>query len=101
MANFNLTQFKKQGSAVELIQVPKEPKIASQNTAYTVATLSSIFDDETNLIRLVCDAIAYIVVSGAPVATVSTGTKLLADEVYWFEVEPGSSLRVSLYDGVT
>ena len=101
MANFNLTQYKKQGSAVELIQVPKEPKVASQNTAYTAATLSNVFEEETNLVRLVCDAVAYIVVGSTPIATVNTGTKLLTDEVYWFEVEPGSALRVSLYDGTT
>ena len=100
MAQFNLAQYKKQSGSIEHLPVPKEPKITSEDTTYTSAVNSAVFDDECNLVRVVCDADAYMECEAAPTAT-GESTRLIADEVYWFEVSLASSLRMSFYDGVT
>ena len=100
MPNFNLSEYKKQSSSADLLQVPTEPRISSENTAYAASAQSAIFDDETNLIHVVCDADAFMLCAANPTALASS-RRLLANVDYWFEVPLESSLRMAFYDGTS
>ena len=91
MSNFNLTQFKKQDSAVELMQVPKLPwVVAPANTAFSTSVQSALVDADTNLVRIIVDADSFMDYDTNPPA-VATEFSLIANREYWFEIDLGST----------
>lgn len=77
---------------------PKEPALDSQVVTYTVNAVSNAFGDNTRLIRVVSDGLAFIVVGETPVATANS-MRLPADVVEYFGVKPGD--KIAAYDGVS
>ena len=100
MSVANITQYQKRSTSIDLMQIPTEPSISSENVTYTASAQSAVFDADCNLVRILLDAIGYVLFATNPTA-LATSTKLLANEVYWFEVEAGTSLKVAIYDGTT
>ena len=101
MGTVNLTQFAKHSPTHDTLQVPPiDPAAASENVSYGASAQSSELDDTTNLVRVVSDAVAYMLAGANPTA-LATSQKLLANEVYWFEVPLESGYKIAFYDGTT
>lgn len=72
----------------------KYPPIKSQIVAITGSTTQSVaFSDNTNYVRIHCDAICSIAFGSNPVATALI-TRLAASQTEYFEVTPGHLLAV-------
>lgn len=93
MANCQIVEFAEAQNDNQ-IQVAKGP-LATQNVTYTTAASSAAFQEGTKLIRVICDAAAYIDLNGA--TATANSMRLPADTVEYFGVEKGQT--ISVYDG--
>lgn len=78
--------------------VVREPSLTTQAVTYTTATQSAAFGGNTKLIRIVCDADAYIAFGANPTADADSAF-LPSGIVEYFGVAPGD--KVSIYDGTS
>ena len=70
-----------------------------QTVSYTTAAASAAFAEDTRLVRISCDAEAFLDFGSAPVAAAADGVNVQADTPEFFGVHPGQ--KVSAYDGTS
>jgi hypothetical protein len=81
------------------MQIAREPAVAKQIVSFTTATSSAAFNAQTRLIRVVCDAQAYFVVSNDGSAATANSSWLESHSPEYFGVTPG--FKISFYDGTS
>lgn len=83
------------------IQVALEPRITSQSVTYTTSAQSSALNGATRFVRIVCDAKAHYRFSTAGTNATATDPYLAADSPEYFGVQPGQSIIIDFYDGIS
>lgn len=68
-----------------------------QTVTYTTSAQSAVFQDDTWLVRISCDAEAFLDFGANPTATAADGVNVQADTPEFFGVHPGQ--KVAAYDG--
>jgi len=87
------------GQGLSSMPAAQEPAATRQTLTYTSATATSVFSDETYLVRLAATSDLYYEIGTTP-NTASAGSTLLpAGTVEYIGVTPGDKL--SAYDGST
>lgn len=70
-----------------------------QTVTYTTSTASAAFGADTCLVRITCDAEAFLDFGAAPTAAAADGVNVQADTPEFFGVVPGQ--KVAAYDGTS
>lgn len=70
-----------------------------QSVAYTTSSQSAAFQDDTKLIRVSCDAEAFLDFGTNPTAAAADGVNVQADTPEFFGVVGGQ--KVAAYDGTS
>lgn len=91
MASLYITGYGSVGA--QHTQVAMTPRTEMQKLAIGSEVKSAAFNANTRFIRVHCDAICSIVIDGSPTAA-TTDTRLPADAVEYFGVNPGDKLSV-------
>ena len=79
-----------------LAQIGEEPGITQTPVAFTAATPSAAFADDTKMIRIIATANCNLAFGKSPVAT-ANDMLVIANTVEYFGVKEGD--KVSVYDG--
>lgn len=88
-ATCNVTEFKERPPVT--YQAAYVPALVSANVTYTTSSVqSSVFDVNTALVRVTCDATAYILFGTNPTALL-TSMRLSAGQTEYFTITPASA----------
>ena len=88
-ATCNVTEFKERPPVT--YQAAFLPALASSNVTYTTSSVqSAVFDVNTALVRITCDALAYVLVGSNPTALL-TSLRITAGQTEYFTVLPAST----------
>ena len=99
MANLYIAEFTGAGIAYGgMMQSPFAPPIAEQKIAFTTAAPSAAFNVGTRLIAVQPDADCHIAFGTGPTATASN-FKHKSGVTYFYAVQPGGGMKLSVYDG--
>lgn len=100
MAVMHITEFDTTGKDGKgaTNQVGATPALTHQRKVFTSSTQSDTFSPQTNLIRIITDADAYVLFGSNPTAD-ATHMLIKASVPEYFGVRPGDKLAA--YDGVT
>lgn len=69
-----------------------------QAVTFTTSTQSAAFQDDTKVVRITCDAEAFLDFGTNPTATAADGLNVQADTPEFFGVQPGQ--KVAAYNGL-
>lgn len=81
-----------------IVPVAQEPSDDDQSVTYTTSSQSTVLEDETIFIRIICDAKAHFQFGANPTAT-ANDPYVAADTAEYFGVTRGADLKVAFYDG--
>jgi len=70
-----------------------------QAVTYTTSTASAAFQSDTVMVRISCDAEAFLDFGSAPVGTTAKGINVQANTPEFFGVAAGQ--KVAAYDGIS
>lgn len=79
----------------------QEPAITTQEVTFTTSAQSAAFNEQTSIIRVVCDNKAHFVISIDGTNAVATSPYLSADSPEYFGVQIGRDNIIDFYDGVS
>lgn len=79
----------------------QEPAITTQEVTFTTSAQSAAFNEQTSIIRVVCDAKAHFVISIAGTNAVVTSPFIPADSPEYFGVQLGRDDIIDFYDGIS
>lgn len=101
MANLYIAEFSGAGIAAGgMMQSPFVPAMAEQKVAFTTAAQSAAFNAGTRLIAVQGDANCHIAFGTAPIAT-AANFRHASGVTYFYAVQPGSGMKLSVYDGIS
>lgn len=102
MANMYIEEFANvaRDNDGQIIPVGRMPSLTSQKVAYTTSSASAAFQTGTTLVRITCDAEAWLSFGANPTATVSS-MNMQASTPEYFGVKADGTLKVAAYDGVS
>ena len=93
-----VTEFKGSPPTYVAYQAATQPAITTQAVTFTTTTQSAVFNAQTGLVRVQCDAICNVVFGTNPTAT-TTSMRLTAGQTEYFVVAAGTSLRLAVVAG--
>lgn len=101
MPNFIISEYRTAGRELsgKGLPVGREPALSTQFIAFTTATLSDPFNEQTSMLRMQCAAKAHWKVGPASANPVATAEDpyVIADQPEYIGVRPGHV--ISVYDG--
>lgn len=88
-ATCNVTEFRERPPVT--YQAAYVPALASANVTYTTSSVqSSVFNVDTSLVRITCDATAYVLFGTNPTALL-TSMRLSAGQTEYFTILPANT----------
>lgn len=88
-------------SNLQVTTFGQEPAITTQEVTFTTSAQSATFNEQTSIIRVVCDAKAHFVISIAGTNAVASSPYIPADSPEYFGVQIGRDDIIDFYDGIS